>query len=440
MKRPAKELLKNNDVKRWHENLARGSKLNADIRLRRLNLFCHTINTTPTRLVSVGNKNILDIENILLDHVSWLESQNYSPNYIDGIIKSIKSWLSYNYIEPRRKIRIANAGIAVSIQDEQIPTKDELKSILNVASTRARASISLMAFSGLRPQVMGNAEGTDGLKLSDLEITLEGKKVQFTQMPAMITIRATLSKTRNKYHTFLPEEGCQYVLGYLRKRIADGEILNQDSSVISFKKGYKTKGKRKLGKTKTAFITTPRITAEIREAIWCITKVRPYVLRAYFDTQLLLAESNGKMTHAYRQFFMGHKGDIEARYTTNKGRLTDEMKNDMCRTFFQSEEFLCTRKNDSNTPNKKEMLLEMWREQAKMYGIDPIKIRIEKQRVNDTFDGKEEVNILKDAILAASSNLYQGKIVTDDEQLLNWEPVKELKNNKILIRKKNQDL
>ena len=57
--------------------------------------------------------------------------------------------------------------------------------------------------------------------------------------------------------------------------------------------------------------------------------MRPYVLRAYFDTQLLLAESKGKMTHSYRQFFMGHKGDMEARYTVNKGRLTKDMIEDM---------------------------------------------------------------------------------------------------------------
>jgi hypothetical protein len=56
---------------------------------------------------------------------------------------------------------------------------------------------------------------------------------------------------------------------------------------------------------------------------------RPYVLRAYCDTQLLLAESNGRLSHAYRAFFMGHKGDIEARYTTNKGRLTPQMMVDL---------------------------------------------------------------------------------------------------------------
>jgi hypothetical protein len=69
---------------------------------------------------------------------------------------------------------------------------------------------------------------------------------------------------------------------------------------------------------------------------------RPYVLRAYFDTQLLVAENNGRMAHAYRQFFMGHKGDIEARYTTNKGRLPEDVIEDMRETYRRSMEYLET--------------------------------------------------------------------------------------------------
>lgn len=46
------------------------------------------------------------------------------------------------------------------------------------------------------------------------------------------------------------------------------------------------------------------------------------MLRSYFDTPLL-AESLGRMTHGYRRFFVGHRGHIEARYTTNKYRLSD---------------------------------------------------------------------------------------------------------------------
>lgn len=56
-----------------------------------------------------------------------------------------------------------------------------------------------------------------------------------------------------------------------------------------------------------------------------VIKARHYVLRTYFDTQLLMAESNGCITHAYTQFFMGYTGDMDARYTTNKGTLTEQM-------------------------------------------------------------------------------------------------------------------
>ncbi|MDH3341754.1 MAG: hypothetical protein OEL84_10800, partial [Nitrosopumilus sp.] len=321
-RKPAtKDLLQDDNVRRWYQNTSRGSKLNADIRLRRLNLFCYRTNTTPAKLVKIGKKDVIRIEDMLLDHVSWLESQNYAPNYIEGILKSIKSWLIFNYIELKRKIKIANAGIPVNIQDEQVPTKTQLQSILNVSSPRTRSSISLMAFSGIRPQVMGNYDGTDGIKLADLPdlvIEPDGKSISFAHVPAMVIVRASLSKTKNKYFTFLPSEGCEYVLGYLRKRISAGEKLTLHSPVISLKQGYHSRRRYKI-QNQSSFITTPRITSDIRKAIWSITKARPYVLRAYFDTQLLLAESHGKMTHAYRQFFMGHKGDIEARYTTNKG-------------------------------------------------------------------------------------------------------------------------
>ncbi len=317
-----------------------------------------------------------------------------------------------------------------------------------------------MAFSGIRPQVMGNYDGTDGLKLADLPdlvIESDGKSVSFVHVPAMVIVRATLSKAKNKYFTFLPSEGCEYVLGYLRKRISAGEKLAGNSPVISLEQGYQSRRRYKI-QNQSGLITTPRITSDIRKAIWSITKVRPYVLRAYFDTQLLLAESHGRMTHAYRQFSMGHKGDIEARYTTNKGRLTDEMITDMRRAYSKSQEFLCTINGDNNNSaqNKKEMLLDMWREQAKLYGIDPVKIKIEKQRTSSSTDTKskkisdieQQTNAIRQEIMKVMSasqvkhqQTYDGKIITNDEQLLHhicqgWEPIKELAENRIIIRRR----
>jgi hypothetical protein len=128
--------------------------------------------------------------------------------------------------------------------------------------------------------------------------------------------------------------------------MALGETIEPDSPVIAVKEGYEEAGFREEGESR--HVTTKTITKEIRDAMRPRFKWRPYVLRAYFDTQLLVAENHGKIGHAYRQFFMGHKGDIEARYTTNKGRLPQEVIEDMRQSFLKCEEYL------SNQPVSRE--------------------------------------------------------------------------------------
>ncbi len=45
------------------------------------------------------------LEDLVLDHVSGMERQGKAPGYIEGMIKSVKSWLSYNEIKLNRKER-----------------------------------------------------------------------------------------------------------------------------------------------------------------------------------------------------------------------------------------------------------------------------------------------------------------------------------------------
>jgi len=439
-KKKSRDLLKDPDVRRWYENLCRSSKLNADVYLRRLRLFCEQKQTTPKKLAATGTANAKHVEDMLHDHVQQLETQGYAPSYVKGVLKAVKSWLSYNYVELKRKIKVANADMAVTLQDERVPTRDELKAILNHASIRGRASAGLIAFAGLRPQVLGNASASDGLTVGDIpDLKIVYGKAVFQTMPAMVIVRSTLSKARHRYLTYLTSEGCDYLAAYLNKRIAAGETINTSSAVITMSQGYLMKGKNRDKAKK--FIATPAITREIREAMLPVIKARPYVLRAYFDTQLLLAESQGKIAHAYRQFFMGHKGDIEARYTTNKAKLPDELLTDMKRAFRESERFLNT--VEMQEQDRKQLLLEMWREQAKLYGIDPMKIKIEKRR-----DGKlgadDEMLAIKDAIARSRESTdekYESRLVLDEEELIScvqsgWDIVKELKSGKVLVRRK----
>ena len=208
--------------------------------------------------------------------------------------------------------------------------------------------------------------------LSDLpDLVLDGSHTRFSRTPAMVIVRPQLSKIRKKYFTFLTEEGCQCILGYIRERMARGEALRPGSPLVTVAFGYHLKGWRKLDERGNGFVATTALGAIVRPVIWSVLKARPYALRAYFDSQLLIAESHGCMTHAYRQFFMGHKGDMEARYTTNKGRLTEQMTEDMRRAFGQSQVFLSTDATYDSEKDRRKMLIGMWRQQAKMYGLNP---------------------------------------------------------------------
>ena len=101
--------------------------------------------------------------------------------------------------------------------------KTELAKILRIGSPRAKLAISLLAFSELRPETLGNAEGTDGLKISDFhEMKIEGNRVKFDKKPAMISVRYTLSKAKNTYFTFLSNEVMTYLREYLEARMSNG--------------------------------------------------------------------------------------------------------------------------------------------------------------------------------------------------------------------------
>ena len=198
---------------------------------------------------------------------------------------------------------------------------------------RARCACALLAHSGLRIETLGNYEGTDGLRIKDFpEMKIENGEVIYEKVPTMIVVRRELSKGGHQYFTFLSEEGCEYLKDYLESRLKEGEKLMLNSPILTPKV------------TPKPFIRSTNIGDMIRAAIRKAGfKWRPYVLRAYFDTQLMLAESKGMVLRDYRQFWMGHKGDIENRYTTNKCRLPEGVIEDMREAYKRSQEYLQTR-------------------------------------------------------------------------------------------------
>jgi hypothetical protein len=72
------------------------------------------------------------------------------------------------------------------------------------------------------------------------------------------------------------------------------------------------------------------------------------LLRYAFD----VAESKGLISHPWRVFFIGHKGDIEARYSTNKARLPPIMTEEMREAFKKSSTLMQTSNATSNSEDQ----------------------------------------------------------------------------------------
>jgi len=343
--RPTKKesLLADPDIKRWYDNLARSSLATAEVRLRKLSKFCEDNKMTPSELVELGIKSPRIVANLLEDTITTMEKNGSAPQYIKAILTAVKSWLEHYDVEIRRKLRITNPDATPSLANERVPNATELSELFDRANLRSGAIMSLIAKSGLRPEVIGNFDASDGLIIKDLpELEIKDGAARFVKVPAKITVRNTLSKGGHSYFTFLTESGAKKLVAYLNQRLSDGEILDPENALVApLAKYHKFRGKNENKK----FLATARIEADVRETMRPRFTWRPYVLRAFFDTQLLIAESRGKIAHDFRVFFMGHKGSIEAKYTTNKSILTEDLEAEMWNAFKRSQEFLDLERN-----------------------------------------------------------------------------------------------
>jgi hypothetical protein len=424
------------DVKRWHTNMTRGSPITAEVALRRLSRMCELLDSTPQGIVDIAKSDMKGFQDSLEDLVTRLESEGKSPGYILDLLKTVKSWLRYHDITLKRRIKVSNPNATPTIEDEQIPSKEELSRIFRASNPRVRTAEALIAFSDLRPQTLGNHNGSDGLMLKDLpELKIEKDEIIFERDPTMIIVRPALSKARHKYFTFLINEGCTYLKEYLEERLRSGERLRPESALIGHERPRATTRK---------FLLTCKISHLIRMYMRRAgVYKRPYVLRAYAETQLIIAESKGKISHPYLQFMAGHKGDIEARYSTNKGILLQEMIEGMRRSIKDCEPFLGTTAQELDQSTVvKEAKVEALKSIAKsLLGIDILEVKVAKEKeLERELSQDEEIELFENEIKKMREDQSDPQIIVKEEELEGyladgWQFVSVLPSKRILVRK-----
>ena len=175
----------------------------------------------------------------------------------------------------------------------RILNKLELSQVIGAATPRCRVLIALQAFSGIHSWVLGSADGTDGLLISDFcdsEITSAG--LQFTEYPAIFKIRPTLNKQSILGYAGICEEGLIYINEYLSQRMHEGEVLSSSSPVI-----YCSDRQSAHMPSWDQFLPTSRIENEIHR-VFISEKIpwSPPILRNYFESNLVRARQNNIIT------------------------------------------------------------------------------------------------------------------------------------------------
>lgn len=316
-------MLSDANIAAWYSNLCEGSEITADVYLRRLGRFCEENKQTPQWLAGMDAKTAF---NTLVSAVRRYREQEFAGSMIKGYVKAVKSWLSHNDIEIKR-VNVKGANKTPTLRNEQTPEPYVLNSVWRFCDLRQAAAISILAFTGFRPQVLGSYKGNDGLLLSDLpelEFDNAERKITFKQIPTRAIVRDDRSKTGRAYEGFICEEGCRRIEAYLIRRMKSGEKLSLEAAVIADDLGH--------GGT----VTTKSICKLVRKAFrhagfnW-----RPYILRRYYDTRMgqAVARSEFGLLEEWVKFWMGRSGDIEAEYRLHK-KLGDSQQEQM-RTAYQ---------------------------------------------------------------------------------------------------------
>lgn len=376
-------ILKDSKVLKWFTTKRLSSPNTAENYLRRLDYLCYNlIDPKPFRL---GKKEQLTPRHIVKKYRNATKAKHFiqdlvtttlsakeemTRDNINNYVKTLKSWFAENDIEhigkitlPTKKSHLGRGTVGLA------PSPDELGEILARATVRQRVPVSLMAFSGFRPEVLGNGEGIDGLKVADFwEMQIEyekdenqqdivetgkvrfgvyekvqGKMVWVPKVPTLIVVRIESSKTRTEYVTFLNEEGCLAIKDYLEQRLQEGEKLTANSPILVPRN------------RKPDHITTAAVEKTIRTAIRnAKLGSRPYELRSYFETRMEQAQKDGVIPKDWRTHWAGHVGDMDARYTHDKGasNIPDYLIEDMRQTYKEAESYLTTKQPKLIPANK----------------------------------------------------------------------------------------
>lgn len=326
-------LLSDPRIKRWHKDHRQIST--AEIQLAQLELFLRRTGATVDSLLEAARSQRARKSRRFEDLIhAWIERERAGgrpDSYLATNWYSVRSFLRHEESAPEWAPKL-KVRFGTTITNEVVPTPEQLRAVLDRTPVpRVRSLILMLGTSGMRIGVMGSRYSVDGLRLRDLP-DLNSGRLEFDRMPFRIDIPAGLSKSGSPYFTFATEETAREYLTYLRQRVERGEHLGPSSPVFAPEPKASNVHLR-VAPDGAAFISEKGLADEIRRAFAKVVppgvRWRPYVLRSFASSQLMLAENAGLITRDAREFLLGHSADIGRRYNLAKGRVRTDLREEV---------------------------------------------------------------------------------------------------------------
>lgn len=223
------------------------------------------------------------------DHL--IESE-YSGSTIRGNYAILKKWFKDHKI--RVDITCSNVDTGKTYLD-YLPTREDVRKLLDDAKLNHMVGIALIAFSGLRP-------------VDVVRLRYENIKASFEAGDEVLTIIVKQKKTRDWYFTFLGPQGTRYLKQLLEYKKTRGEVIDDNTQLLPF-----------AGETLSSSILRKAITRIIARTVGkhptgeSFRVFRPYGLRKYFRRTI------NKLGESEAEFLMGHRKGLESLVATYSG-------------------------------------------------------------------------------------------------------------------------
>jgi len=403
------------------------SMMTRDVYLRTFHFFVEHAGIMPDDLLKLEPK---EAKRLLVKVTRSVRDEGKS-GWAWNMTKSVKSFYRHHGVELKlrrtERIRVMRKRVDVEI----IPNKKQLYKMADLAgSPRDRAIVLCLWQSGVR---VGCLTRWNLSLVNDFLFPTDGP----IKIPVFLKITESVdTKLRGNdigcYYTFLGREAAEALRDYLEWRMNDGEKLSPETPLF-VSHATTVKGKRlRAGAVRQIVKRCARDVGLDPKGVW------PHCLRKAFRKVL----NNSDIDDETREALMGHK------LPGSRGSYLDSHDVDEIARKYSRCDF--SRPGATLLEDvRKEMLLAMWREQAKMYGIDPMKVKIEKERkLKKKLSAEEEQELLKVEIkkftmpqLNNNDKPYQSKVIGEKELVPyiedGWEIIRELSNRRFLIKRPN---